>query len=96
MKEPKRPPYRPGWAGRPRAGDQAAPLEPVERGDQRLAQGLAADRAESALAQAENCPECLALRQAFGDAEALCDDHLGRALGVTGGWALGPPGRKLG
>ena len=95
MSEPKRPPYRPGWTHRPREGDQAAPLEPADRGDQRLARGLAADRADAVLAQADNCPECLVLRSDAADPEALCDEHLGQALGVTGGWALGAPGRKI-
>jgi hypothetical protein len=60
-----------------------------------LGQALAADRAESVYRDAEACAACAAARADQGDSEALCDDHLGRALGVTGGWALGGPGRKL-
>ena len=95
MSERKRPVYRPGWTNPPRPGDRAAPLEPVERGDQRLAQALAADRADAGFREAENCPECLAQRQTTADPEALCDEHLGRVLGIHGGWALGAPGRKI-
>lgn len=95
MSDSKRPAYRPGWTtGRP-ASDKPAPLEPGERGDQRLAQGLAAERADATFRQAESCPACLAAREAAGEPEGLCDEHLGQALGVTGGWALGTPGRKL-
>lgn len=95
MNERKFPPYRPGWTVTSKSGPDAAPLEPAERGDQRLAQGLAAESASSAFQQAHDCQQCLTLRQQGLDPEALCDRHLGQALGMSGGWALGAPGRKL-
>ncbi len=72
-RQPPKPPTRP-------------PLEPSERGDQRLLAALAQARAEDTYAAAKTCEACARERQATGDAEALCETHLARALGM-GGWA---------
>ena len=93
MPTPKRP-YRPQWPQGDRSAEPAE-LQASDKGDVRLAQALAADRAARVLAAAQDCPTCAAARADQGDDQALCDDHLGQALGVTGGWALGPAGRKL-
>lgn len=84
-----RPPYRPAPAARP---TQTAPLE---RGDTRIQRAMATLRADDAFAAAAQCPACLAERAQLQDPQALCDDHLARALGVSGGWDQGPPGKKL-
>jgi hypothetical protein len=63
--------------------------------DERVLQGLAAERAERVLGQAAACSACHQARVAAGQDDALCDDHLGDALGMVGGWALGEAGRKL-
>lgn len=94
MSTSRRPPYRPPWGSADRRAEPAD-LQASDKGDPRLGQALAADRAESVYRDAEACAACAAARADQGDSEALCDDHLGRALGVTGGWALGGPGRKL-
>lgn len=70
-------------------------LQRGDKGDPRLLEGLAADRAAAVLQRAAVCPACAAVRREEGDDGALCDDHLGQALGVSGGWALGPEGKKL-
>jgi hypothetical protein len=63
--------------------------------DHRVLQGFAALRAERVFGEATDCPDCVATRQADGDDGALCDRHLGEALGVHGGWDLGGAGKKL-
>lgn len=59
--------------------------------DHRYLRQAAALRAEDTYAAAQQCPQCQATRASHGDGDALCDEHLGRALGVVGGWDL--PGR---
>lgn len=66
-----------------------------ERGDLRVLQGMAGERSERVYRDASECPACAAARAAEGRDDALCDAHLEDALGLGGGWALGPPGRKL-
>jgi hypothetical protein len=63
--------------------------------DMRVLQGLAQARADEVFTAAETCAACQQLRRDDGDPEALCERHLDLALGVSGGWALGGPGRKL-
>lgn len=70
-------------------------LEPDDRGDQRVLRGLAADRADSVWTTAEACEACAAARRDSAESEALCDEHMAKALGLTGGWALGGPGRRI-
>ena len=65
-----------------------------ERGDQRVLQGFAELRAERVYEEAVVCAACDAARKAEGP-DALCEKHLGEALGMGGGWDLGTPGRKL-
>lgn len=94
MSTSRRPPYRPAWGSADRRAEPAD-LQASDKGDLHLGQALAADRAATVFRDTEACAACAAVRKAQADSEALCDDHLGRALGVTGGWALGAPGRKL-
>ncbi|MBM4343693.1 MAG: hypothetical protein FJ100_09990 [Deltaproteobacteria bacterium] len=90
---PKTTPRRSGVGNR--VARAAAPLEPADRGDSRLLRALAAARADEAYGAAQACDNCRALRFETDDADALCERHLAQALGVLGGWDLGPGGRRV-
>ena len=45
--------------------------------------------------EADACAACTRIRAQSGRSDELCDDHLGDALGMGGGWALGAAGHKL-
>lgn len=57
-----------------------------ERGDLRVLQGFASLRAERVFGEAETCSACDAARLQEERADALCERHLGEALGASGGW----------
>lgn len=63
--------------------------------DERVLQGLAAERADRVFGEAGACSACQQARVEAGQDDALCDDHLADALGMAGGWAMGEAGRKL-
>ncbi len=77
------------------AAARPATLDSAERGDGHLLRAVAAARAEVAYDAAAACDSCHTVRSAQADPDALCDRHLGQALGISGGWDLGPPGKKL-
>jgi len=56
-----------------------------ERGDQTLLQRVSALRTEVAYESAADCQACAEIRVAEQQADALCDRHLGQAMG-DGGW----------
>ena len=58
----------------------------TSRGDMRVVQGFAELRAERVFGEAADCEACNKERQDSGDAEALCEDHLGEALGMNSEW----------
>ncbi len=58
-----------------------------ERGDLKVLQGFASLRAERVYSEAETCGECAAARLQEQRQDALCERHLGEALGANGGWA---------
>ena len=89
---PKRlvPRYRPTPAPR-----RPEPSAPAGLNDPRVLQGFATLRAERVFAEAQDCAACTAARAAETREDALCDAHMGQALGIDGGWDLGAPGRRL-
>jgi len=90
-----KPTAKPGAVRRPESvGAAWVDERSSERGDQRLLQGFAQVRAERVYGEAAACQACDAARTADGP-DALCEQHLGAALGLDGGWDLGAPGRKL-
>lgn len=58
----------------------------LERGDMRIVQGFAKIRAERVFEEALSCEACEAERGETGDPEALCDEHVGAALGMNSNW----------
>lgn len=75
------------------------PVRPTSAGEAsgtRLLQGLATDRADAVYVEALACAECQAERAAAADPEVFCPLHMDRVLGLSGGWALGAAGRRIG
>lgn len=58
----------------------------LQRGDMKIVQGFAELRAERVFEEAPTCDECARERKATGDDEALCDEHLGQAMGMDSNW----------
>lgn len=100
-----RPPYRPfardSAAARPPARDPAvitplaAPRSQSLVPDTRVLGQLSALRAERVYQEAQTCPDCAAARAEAGADDALCDHHLGDALGLHAQWGLQGPAKKL-
>lgn len=99
-----RSPYRP--FGRDRndaAGPRPSPPAPVAPAggarnvvpDTRVLGQLSALRAERVYDEAQTCPDCAAARQQSGRDDALCDPHLGDALGLNAQWGLQGPAKKF-
>jgi hypothetical protein len=63
-----------------------------ERGDQRVLQAFSSLRAERVYGEAQACPDCTAARDAEGREDALCERHLGEAMGMHADWD--PPGAR--
>jgi hypothetical protein len=93
-----KPPYRPfeRRAPSPAAPPVAAPAaSPRAVPDTRVLGALSALRAERVYQESETCADCEAARLQDGRADALCDRHMGDALGLNSTWGLSGPGRKL-
>lgn len=100
-----RPPYRPfardTATARPAARDTAAgattsvPRSEAPLPDTRVLGQLSALRAERVYQEAQACPDCAAARAEAGAEDALCDHHMGDALGLHAQWGLQGPGKKL-
>lgn len=93
-KDPPKPPgpSRPQRRAPPRP-DASPPASGLS--DPRVLRGFATLRAERVFGEAEGCAACAEARLADAREDALCDDHLGQALGIDGGWDLGAPGKRL-
>jgi hypothetical protein len=77
----------PSWARRPAvAGEALRGAHRGERGDERVLAGLSKLRADAAYDEASRCDDCTAARALAGDQDALCDDHLGHAMGLHSNW----------
>lgn len=63
-----------------------------ERGDQRVLQGFSALRAERVYGESDTCPGCAQARVDQDRADALCEGHLGEAMGMNATWDV-PRGR---
>jgi len=57
-----------------------------ERGDLKVLQAFASLRAERIYGEAETCCECKAARMQENREDALCEQHLGEALGANSHW----------
>ncbi len=58
----------------------------LERGDMRVVQGFAALRTERVFDEAPHCDDCQQERAQSSDDDALCEKHLGEALGMNSNW----------
>jgi hypothetical protein len=58
----------------------------LERGDMRVVQGFAKLRTERVFGEAGGCDGCQTERDDSGDEEALCEIHMGEALGMDSNW----------
>ena len=58
----------------------------MDRGNLRVGQAFSKLRADAAYDQADTCAECKLERDATGDVDALCDDHMAHALGMNSRW----------
>lgn len=95
-----KPPYRPFARGdRPATSPALAPAPPSASPravpDTRVLGQLSALRAERVYVEAAGCPDCAAARAQDGRDDALCDHHMGDALGLHSSWGLAGPGKKL-
>jgi len=58
----------------------------LERGDMRVVEGFAKLRADRVYDESGTCADCEKERDDSGDPEALCEEHLGQALGMNSNW----------
>ena len=58
----------------------------LSRGDVKVEQAFSKLRSDAAFEDADQCASCRSERERQGDDEALCDEHLGQALGMNSTW----------
>lgn len=99
---PARDPTAPPAASKPGAAASAAVVpvvtafkSPAPVPDTRVLGQLSALRAERVYQEAAVCPDCAAARAESGQSDALCDHHMGDALGLHAQWGLQGPGKKF-